>query len=256
MLSFFRKIRKKLLETSQTFKYIKYAIGEIILVVIGILIALQINNWNEKRKEKLVETNYLERLLSDIKKDTSILSEKIELSNNLSEDYLNYIKNMYVIQKTIREVSELTTSADFFSGKDNLILSDVAYSELLNSGKLDIISNEHLKTQIVTYYRNYTLVSTKEKGFNEQINQSVEVLIENTPISKYVFNASELFPNNNNMFRESDWEFLNKPSTKEFRNWEECIYTYYTKHRIIVPYYKELKNNAEALIISLKQSLL
>ncbi len=57
-------------------------------------------------------------------------------------------------------------------------------------------------------------------------------------------------------FENLDWEFLNKPSTKEFRNWEECIYTYYTKHRIIVPYYKELKNNAEALIISLKQSLL
>ena len=49
MIKFFRHIRKNLLNEGKTSKYLKYAIGEIILVVIGILIALQINNWNEKK---------------------------------------------------------------------------------------------------------------------------------------------------------------------------------------------------------------
>ena len=56
MIKFFRKIRHNLINEGKTTKYLKYAIGEIVLVVIGILIALQINNWNEQRKQKL---NYL-----------------------------------------------------------------------------------------------------------------------------------------------------------------------------------------------------
>ena len=57
MIKFFRKIRQNLISEGKTGKYLKYAIGEIILVVIGILIALQINNWNEVRKDKIAELN-------------------------------------------------------------------------------------------------------------------------------------------------------------------------------------------------------
>jgi len=53
MIKFFRKIRYDLMEKNKTGKYLKYAIGEIILVVIGILVALQINTWNEEKKERL-----------------------------------------------------------------------------------------------------------------------------------------------------------------------------------------------------------
>jgi hypothetical protein len=59
MLKFFRKIRQNLLSEGKTGKYLKYAFGEIILVVIGILIALQINNWNENRKNRLLEQQLL-----------------------------------------------------------------------------------------------------------------------------------------------------------------------------------------------------
>ncbi len=58
MLKFFRKIRQKLIEEDNIRKYLLYAIGEIILVVIGILIALQVNNWNEKRKANQLASYY------------------------------------------------------------------------------------------------------------------------------------------------------------------------------------------------------
>jgi len=58
MIKFFRKIRQNLLSEGKTGKYLKYAIGEIVLVVIGILIALSINNWNENRKSKIVDLVY------------------------------------------------------------------------------------------------------------------------------------------------------------------------------------------------------
>ena len=60
MIKFFRKIRQNLLSEGKTGKYFKYAIGEIVLVVIGILIALQINNWNESRKMKIEEKKMLQ----------------------------------------------------------------------------------------------------------------------------------------------------------------------------------------------------
>ena len=55
MIKFFRKIRKKMADDNKPIKYLRYAIGEIPLVVIGILIALQINNWNEGRKQEILE---------------------------------------------------------------------------------------------------------------------------------------------------------------------------------------------------------
>jgi hypothetical protein len=65
MINFFRKIRRKLANDNQFLKYSRYAIGEIVLVVVGILIALQINNWKIERFEEKEETNYLNRLLQD-----------------------------------------------------------------------------------------------------------------------------------------------------------------------------------------------
>ena len=73
MIKFFRRIRYDLMNQNKTTKYFKYAIGEIILVVIGILIALQINNWNEGRKNKKMLGQYTNNLIEDLRKDKSML---------------------------------------------------------------------------------------------------------------------------------------------------------------------------------------
>ena len=72
MINFFRKIRKKLADQNQFVKYSRYAIGEIVLVVIGILIALQINNSNNKRIEKESEIKYLTNIKLDLIKDINV----------------------------------------------------------------------------------------------------------------------------------------------------------------------------------------
>ncbi len=69
MIKLFRKIRYDLMEKNKTGKYLKYAIGEIVLVVIGILIALQINNWNEENKNEKAEQNFYKEMFSDLEKD-------------------------------------------------------------------------------------------------------------------------------------------------------------------------------------------
>ena len=69
MIKLFRKIRQRLLSEGKTGKYFKYAIGEIVLVVIGILIALQINDWNDQRKLKQQEQTYYCKISEDLKTD-------------------------------------------------------------------------------------------------------------------------------------------------------------------------------------------
>ena len=70
MIKFFRKIRQRLLTENKFNKYFLYAIGEIVLVVIGILIALQINNWNDNQKDQKQARTYLKGIIQDLRVDT------------------------------------------------------------------------------------------------------------------------------------------------------------------------------------------
>ena len=80
MIPFFRKIRKKLADDNKPMKYMRYAIGEILLVVIGILIALQVNTWNEARKTRNKELNYLSNIKSDLQLN---IAERVFMANFL-----------------------------------------------------------------------------------------------------------------------------------------------------------------------------
>ena len=90
MIKFFRKIRQNLLSEGKTGKYLKYAVGEIVLVVIGILIALSINNWNESNKLKKEETLYLKRLKIDLEKDTLYYNKNIDIYNYIFTIHIMY----------------------------------------------------------------------------------------------------------------------------------------------------------------------
>ncbi len=85
MIKFFRKIRQNLLSEGKTGKYLKYAVGEIILVVVGILIALSINNWNLNRKQNNAEKEFLQGIKTDLKKD----KEYIDLVKQLQKPKLD-----------------------------------------------------------------------------------------------------------------------------------------------------------------------
>ena len=87
MIKFFRHIRKTLINQNQMSKYLKYAIGEILLVVVGILLALQINNWNEGRKERQHQNILVTQLLEDAKIDSIFYLSRLELYSDQIETY-------------------------------------------------------------------------------------------------------------------------------------------------------------------------
>jgi len=104
MIKLFRHIRQKLLSENKFSKYLIYAIGEIILVVIGILIALQVNNWNERRKGSQFENNLLTELRKSIKEDITQLNNVMDRNRSYiasAETVLNSIEEELVINDSI-----------------------------------------------------------------------------------------------------------------------------------------------------------
>ena len=94
MINFFRKIRKQLADDNKPMKYLRYAIGEILLVVVGILIALSINNWNEGRKNQILVNNFTQNLIEDLTKDSISISRMIVNIKNDSTFLNNFEKRI------------------------------------------------------------------------------------------------------------------------------------------------------------------
>jgi len=159
MAKFFNNIRKTLINqgppagrAGKTANYLKYAIGEIVLVVIGILIALQINNWNEDRKFKQLKSVYIERLMDDLKQDTLQVRLLLEKVNYRQQCIEHAIKD---IDTDLKSESELASIEKYFEQGWNMAdftPSDNTYSDLSQTGNMNVFGNTELITLIKNYY--------------------------------------------------------------------------------------------------------
>lgn len=140
MLKLFRNIRKNLLAEGKTAKYFKYAIGEIILVVIGILIALSINNWSEQTKKEELGIDYLQQLKQDLTLDAQIYKEQIKnLSSQLKrvDSLLIIIDNPDTDVNTVKNVIKINST--IFNIYDNYDINNNTFLALQNSGNMNLI---------------------------------------------------------------------------------------------------------------------
>ena len=145
------------MEKNKTGKYLKYAIGEIILVVIGILIALQINNWNEKRKAYANSKNYLSEIISDLQKDTLRFNDGIAgIDNFIKDEEWALNKEDY----TYRDVNRLW---DCFGGWVNdYEINNRTFQKIQNEGSSKFVGFDALFEKINTYY---TILEDRTEGF-------------------------------------------------------------------------------------------
>jgi hypothetical protein len=149
MIKFFRKIRQKLLSENKFSKYLLYAIGEIALVVIGILIALSINNWNEDRKKGKLERVLLNETYQSIKQDTIGFLGEAFLLKRFTES-VGDIKNAF--EKDLPYQKSLDTSfARLASWK--IFEPDYAVYDHLNEVGMEIIQNDSIKIALKNYYK-------------------------------------------------------------------------------------------------------
>ena len=156
MIKFFRRIRQKLLSENRLTRYLIYAIGEIVLVVIGILIALQINNWNEGRKGIQAEKEYLQGIRSDLIQDTVFLSEviakhKYRMAQIKKQDSSIHVRNIDIVGSLPKV--EPVKHVDYFFRVDRRFRAKLgSYSSLISEGKSSIISNRDLFSRIQSIY--------------------------------------------------------------------------------------------------------
>ncbi|MBR9853632.1 MAG: hypothetical protein GYB37_03500 [Algicola sp.] len=156
MPTIFRKIRKALLSQNRFSKYLFYAIGEIILVVIGILLALQINTWNQEKNNKNEEQFYLNKLQVNLVQDTVYLSNRMRQLNFT----LDSLTSLEVLLRD-KKLKEFTNENMFRSliGLFRFQPQTSTFDNLISTGKLELISNQSIVDSLFNYYNdlnNYT----------------------------------------------------------------------------------------------------
>ncbi|MDP5081305.1 MAG: DUF6090 family protein [Winogradskyella sp.] len=168
------------MENNKAGKYLKYAFGEIILVVIGILIALAISDWNEQRKNAESELNYYCRILEDFELDKQLIDElkeesnyRIDLSQKILLDLDSGTKDKhYIVNQFI-----LATRSEVYEPRD------VTFKDLISSGNLKLLNDITLKNSLIQYYselenKQFQLNQNRDeitKKVFELVNTSIEI---------------------------------------------------------------------------------
>jgi len=151
MIKFFRKIRQNLISEGKSLSYLKYALGEITLVVIGILIALQVNNWNNERKDLKKENYYLNSIKTSIQLSQNelnrVISDAKETSSSADTLFSLLAHEKYDLLDGITLDSLLFIAGDY----SIMTLNDGGIQEILNTGSLDLIKDENIRLVLASW---------------------------------------------------------------------------------------------------------
>jgi hypothetical protein len=149
MIKLFKRIRQNLISKGNTGKYLTYAFGEIILVVIGILIALQINTWNEARKNKALEKSMLENLVQNLEQNSDKMKSHIKSINFYRKSgavVLAAIENKLIDQDALEDQFHKA-----LMNTSSVGLSETGYTVIKNNG-FKIIRNQTLKNELMAFF--------------------------------------------------------------------------------------------------------
>ena len=197
MIKFFRKIRQNLLSEGKIGKYFKYAVGEIVLVVIGILIALQINNWNENKKLSETTQVYYRQLLKDLNADKAYISQKIEMYRERTSRY-NLYKEMYKkpnisADDVIKEQSKLDFTVDHIRFQNNTIASLESTGDIkllpvdIRNNLLDLKKRQDITIEFTESNYDYYMDIIRPTGLAGSI-PGFEYMLQNQPELRKILN--------------------------------------------------------------------
>lgn len=180
MVKLFSNIRKQLLGEGKTGKYLKYAFGEIILVVIGILLALQINNWNIENSNSAQEQEYLKRLIQE-------LDDEMANYTRIKENFTNQQQAINALLAIWNEPNPIITDTTSFwrnfsraSGAGPWYQEPVTWTQLIQSGELKLIKNQ--KT-LETLFKHYGFLNRVAINFSEYPMQTTTDIRKLTAIT-------------------------------------------------------------------------
>ncbi|NND93670.1 MAG: hypothetical protein HKN45_02330 [Flavobacteriales bacterium] len=175
MLKFFRTIRKNLLASSKTGKYFQYAIGEIILVVIGILLALQINNWNNERVERATMRNYYERMYTEVEEEIKVIERFIGHEERLIA--MN-TRSMKIIDSQNRDsIPALRETLGALATAWAVEVQFPVVEEFIDQGYISKIESDSLKWALKQYSYSMNMMEVMDKYITKQYEDRIEPYI-------------------------------------------------------------------------------
>lgn len=178
-MKLFRNIRHELAAENKAAAYLKYAIGEIVLVMIGILLALQVNNWNTNRLNRIEESSILNQLKEEYKAKMDELNQKVAIRNLMIESSQKILENIY------NENYDLPIdSLNVYLGQSYLTptynASNAVTEELLNSGKLYLITNKELRKLISEWSGQLDKLTEEEQYLVHSYLSSMDAYLSKT----------------------------------------------------------------------------
>jgi len=253
MIKFFNKIRYDLMEKNKTGKYLKYAVGEIILVVIGILIALSVNNWNQEKKDRQIGEDYLLRIHRDLVQDTINFRSIITNNNKLREDIKRLLVSIYAGVDNIEQVQNM--SAIFDQALDQVFApNDNTYKGMASSGTLSLILNKELKEEIIDLYSEYDQNKALLSSITEWMVSIATTLDTETDFLKFGAGVSDIFTTPE-MLNEKDFAFLNNKEDPKFKILIRAISATAFNQNVHNAYYSKLISKCENVLKLIDQEL-
>ncbi|MEN2281321.1 DUF6090 family protein [Algoriphagus sp. SE2] len=243
MIKFFRKIRHNLLTEGNTVKYLKYALGEILLVVIGILIALSINNWNELRKTHNQDNEFLRNLKVELTVDISSLSSRKTQYQAINYNIANTIKlfdrgdeNLTSAEQQVI-VSALSQFQMFSPIDKNINRNDL----IIAQGTIDRIDKE-LNQEFLKYLQETLEINAAITKLGETLQQLEILKIHPNVDYNYID------PNTNKL----DFNFKEIANKRDVRNALQKSFGYHKEYITIMA---EKIDEAEKLITLINKNL-
>jgi len=247
MINFLRRIRQNLVSENKLSIYIIYALGEVVLVVFGILIAFQIDNWNEQKKSISTQKASVGKLKLDLIAD-------IERFNDLDSIYDLWKTQVDFILSEI-----LTGSRDKLNGNEEytigrssvyyVTLKKTMYTEMINTGIFYQFNNRELESSIGEYYEIAEFELTKLNRDNQNLN---DYLLDRSSWEQKNISFRLL---RGRFIDDMDWSWLQDPNSKEFKEFENRVlwfdYNIMENQRVL----SLLKENAQRTILQIDKYL-
>ncbi len=250
MISLIRKIRRNLLAENKLSKYLLYALGEIALVVVGILIAFAINNSQQNKALRVKEQTYLKGLKAEFETSKAKLSELITVNKR------NYEGAKRILEFTAdpgerpteRQFSELlyrSFSFDISFNSNNSLLT-----EMISSGSMKDITNIQLRKLLTTWIATLEDIAQQEKELGYQRKKVLDMFTNDTNSIRTIFEQTSPIPNITLSKKATSVSNLNLLNSLEFEN--KILMFYLTSYATETTHYSPLMEDLNAILYQLE----
>ena len=194
MFRFFRQLRKNLIGNGQVRRYFLYALGEIALVVIGILLALQIDAWNTERTERKKEVLYLKEIRANLEDDLDNVEYSIAFNRKKDSVITASLNAMLHAGSNLEAMVTISRNMPILAEFSVYTQNRVAFDNMLSAENIDLISGDSLRTALSAYYAEQNLLD----GTQERVKQLTRIFVDNiTPSLMNRENIARFFQDNN-----------------------------------------------------------